>query len=74
MQQVSPKSRLVVTLLSFFLGELGVHRFYLGKFGTGIAMPLTVGGLGIWALIDFIMAVCGAMKDKDGLPIKNWET
>jgi TM2 domain-containing membrane protein YozV len=74
MQQISPKSRLVVTLLAFFLGGLGVHRFYLGKIGTGIAMILTAGGLGIWALVDFIMAVCGAMKDKEGLPIKNWET
>lgn len=55
MQQISPKSRLVVTLLAFFLGGLGVHRFYLGKIGTGIAMILTAGGLGIWALVDFIM-------------------
>jgi len=70
---VSEKSRLVVTLLSFFLGPLGIHRFYLGKFGTGILMLLTAGGLGVWALIDFIMAVAGAMKDKNGLPIKNWE-
>ena len=69
---VSNKSRLAVTLLSFFLGVLGVHRFYLSKIGTGILMLLTGGGFGIWALIDFIMAVSGAMKDKDGNPIKNW--
>ena len=74
MQQeyVSPKSRLAVALFAWFLGVLGIHRFYLGKIGTGIAMLLTAGGLGIWALIDFIMAVAGSMKDKDGLPIKNW--
>ena len=71
-EEVSPKSRLAVTLLAWFLGVLGVHRFYLGKIGTGIAMLLTVGGLGIWALVDFIMAVAGAMKDKEGRPIKNW--
>ncbi|GAI38125.1 unnamed protein product [marine sediment metagenome] len=72
MEEISPKSRLAVTLFAFFLGELGIHRFYLGKIGTGIAMLLTLGGLGIWALIDFIMAVAGAMKDTEGKPIKNW--
>ena len=72
MSEVSEKSRLAVTLLSFFLGGIGIHRFYLGKIGTGILMILTLGGVGIWALIDFIMAVSGAMKDKNGLPIKNW--
>lgn len=70
--EISPKSRLAVTLLAFFLGEFGVHRFYLGKIGTGILMILTIGGLGVWALIDFIMAVAGVMKDKEGNVIKNW--
>ncbi len=69
---VSSKSRLAVTLFAFFLGELGIHRFYLGKIGTAILMILTVGGLGIWCLVDFIMAVAGVMKDKEGKPIKNW--
>jgi len=71
-EEISPKSRLAVTLLAFFLGGLGIHRFYLGKIVTGILMLITVGGLGIWALVDFIMAVAGAMKDKEGRPIKNW--
>ncbi len=69
---VSPKSRLAVSLLAWFLGFWGIHRFYLGKIGTGILMILTLGGLGIWQLIDFIMAVAGAMKDKNGKPIKKW--
>ena len=69
---VSQKSRLAVTLLAFFLGEFGAHRFYLGKIGTAIAMLFTLGGLGIWALIDFIIAFSGSMKDKEGKPIKNW--
>jgi len=69
---VSPKSRLAVTLLAFFLGSLGVHRFYLGKIGTGILMLITLGALGVWTLIDFIMAVAGVMKDREGKPIKNW--
>ncbi len=69
---MSSKSRLAVTLFSFFLGGLGVHRFYLGKTGTGIAMLLTAGGAGIWALIDFIFAVSGKMKDKEGKLISTW--
>ena len=69
---ISPKSRLAVTLLAWFLGEFGAHRFYLGKIGTAIAMFFTLGGLGIWALIDFIYAVSGNMRDKEGKLIKNW--
>ena len=72
-EEISEKSRLTVTLLSFFLGGLGIHRFYLGKTGTGILMILTFGGLGVWALIDFIVAVSGTMKDKEGKVIKNWQ-
>lgn len=70
--EVSPKSRLVTSPLAWFLGMFGAHRFYLGKIGTAIAMLLTCGGFGIWQLVDFIFAVAGAMKDKEGRPIKNW--
>jgi TM2 domain-containing membrane protein YozV len=73
---ISPKSRLATTLLcilpAWIVGIAGIHRFYLGKIGTGIAMLLTLGGLGIWTLIDFIFAVSGNMKDKEGKLIKNW--
>jgi TM2 domain-containing membrane protein YozV len=73
---VSPKSRLTTTLLcilpSYFFGIAGIHRFYLGKIGTGILMLLTLGGLGIWTLIDFIYAVSGNMKDKEGKLIQTW--
>jgi len=69
---ISPKSRLAVTLFAWFLGNFGAHRFYLGKIGTAIAMLFTAGGVGIWALIDFIFAVSGKMKDKEGRLIKNW--
>jgi TM2 domain-containing membrane protein YozV len=68
--QKSAKGFVPAILLCFFFGVLGVHRFYVGKIGTGIAMILTFGGLGIWALVDFIMLVCGSFKDKQGLPIK----
>jgi len=71
-EQISEKSRLATTLLALFLGEFGAHRFYLGKIGTGVLMLITLGGLGIWALVDFIMAVSGLMKDKEGKVIKRW--
>lgn len=71
-QYISPKSRLAVTLLAWFLGVFGIHRFYVGKIGTGILMLLTLGGLGIWAFIDFIIAVIGDFKDSNNLPIKKW--
>ena len=72
-QDISPKSRLIVTLLAAFLGVLGIHRFYLGQIGLGILMLLTFGGCLIWALVDFILAVSGSMKDKDGKPITDWQ-
>jgi TM2 domain-containing membrane protein YozV len=52
--------------LAFFLCGLGVHLFYNGKTGTGILMIFTLGGLGIWALIDFIMILFGKFTKKDG--------
>ena len=66
----SEKGFVPTILLCFFLGGFGIHRFYAGKVGTGILMLLTLGGLGIWTIIDFIMIVCGNFTDKDGLPIK----
>ena len=67
----SEKAFVTTVLLCFFLGALGVHRFYVGKVGTGILQLLTFGGLGIWALIDFVMIVCGSFKDGQGLAIKS---
>jgi TM2 domain-containing membrane protein YozV len=69
---ISEKSRLATALLAWFLGQFGAHRFYLGKIGTAILMLFTMGGLGIWSIIDFIYAVTGSMKDKEGKLIKNW--
>ena len=65
----SDKNFVAALLLCFFLGFLGVHRFYVGKIGTGILQLITFGGFGIWALIDFIMIVIGKFTDKSGLPI-----
>ena len=62
----SDKSNTVALLLCFFLGFLGIHRFYVGKIGTGVLMILTLGGLGIWNLIDVIIIVMQKFTDSDG--------
>jgi TM2 domain-containing membrane protein YozV len=63
---ISDKSGLTAFLLCLFLGTLGIHRFYVGKIGTGILMLLTSGGLGIWYLYDLIIIVCNQFTDKNG--------
>jgi TM2 domain-containing membrane protein YozV len=66
----SQKEYTTALLLSFFLGALGVDRFYLGYSGLGVAKLLTGGGCGIWALIDFIMIAMRSLGDYQGLPLR----
>ena len=70
---VSPYSRLAALLFCIFLGWLGVHRFYVGKIGTGIVMLITIGGFGIWALVDFIMIVVGGFTDVEDRFVLDWQ-
>lgn len=65
----SKREWLTALLLSFFLGALGIDRFYLGYNGMGIGKLLTFGGCGIWALIDFILVAMKNVDDADGLPL-----
>ena len=60
------KSKMVALLLSIFLGELVIDRFYLGYIGLGILKLITAGGFGIWWLVDLILIATGKMKTKDG--------
>jgi hypothetical protein len=66
----SDKEWITAVLLSFFLGGLGVDRFYLGYTGIGVAKLLTLGGCGIWALIDFILIVMRSVPDSQGRPLR----
>src|ERR1035437_1585826 len=66
----SQKDWMVTLLISFFLGGLGIDRFYLGYTGLGILKLITCGGCGIWSLIDFIMIAIGSLNDADGLPLR----
>jgi TM2 domain-containing membrane protein YozV len=74
-KQISEKQKTTAILLAFFLGALGIHRFYVGKTGTGIIMlllTLTIVGVyisGIWATVDLVMIVCDKFKDGKGLII-----
>ncbi|CDN32338.1 hypothetical protein BN938_2266 [Mucinivorans hirudinis] len=67
---ISDKNGLVVLLLAWFLGVLGIHSFYVGKTGVGIAQLFTLGGCGIWVIIDIIMLVVGNYHDGDGKLVK----
>ena len=71
MAENSSKSWVATFLLCFFFGCLGVHRFYVGKIGTGILWLITGGWFGIGAFIDFFIILCGGFKDVNGLSIKN---
>ncbi len=71
-QPISPSSRLVAILLCWVVGIFGVHRFYVGKIGTGLAMLFTLGGLGIWVIIDLILIAVGSFRDKENRRLLNW--
>ena len=69
---VSDKKRLIALLLCFFIGCFGAHRFYVKKYGTAVLQLLTLGGLGIWMIVDLIFIACGSFADKEGKVLSNW--
>ncbi|WP_138756239.1 TM2 domain-containing protein [Paenibacillus sinopodophylli] len=62
----SSKSFIAALLFCLFLGGFSIHRFYVGKVGTAILQIITLGGLGIWLLIDLIMIIVGKFTDSEG--------
>ena len=67
----SEKSFAITFLLCLFVGFFAVHRFYTGKIGTGIIFIFTLGGLGIWWIVDYYMIIFGAFRDRDGLYVRH---
>ena len=70
--EVSKRSRGVAFLLSFFGGIFGLHRFYVDKPRTAIAMLFTFGGIGVWYLYDLVLIAAGEFRDSEDLPLRNW--
>lgn len=71
--EVSKRSRGVALLLAFFGGFFGLHRFYVEKPRSAIAMLLTFGGLGVWYLYDLVLIASGEFRDSEDLPLRHWE-
>ncbi|UOQ88045.1 Ltp family lipoprotein [Agromyces endophyticus] len=68
-----PKSFVATWLLSWLVGFWGIDRFYLGKVGTGLAKLFTLGGLGIWWLVDLILVLTGAQRDQQGFRLQGYQ-
>lgn len=66
----SDKDWLTTLLISFFLGQLGIDRFFLGYTTLGVLKLITCGGCGLWWLIDVILLATGGMTDADGRPLR----
>lgn len=62
----SDKSFVVTWVLAWLVGSYGVDRFYLGKIGTGVLKLLTLGGLGVWSLVDLVLVLTGSARDAQG--------
>lgn len=71
-EQVSPRSRAATLVFAVLGGFFGIHRFYVGKPVTGLLMPLTLGGFGLWWLVDAVLVGIGDFTDGDGRRILLW--
>jgi TM2 domain len=71
-EPISKRSRGVALALCAFAGFFGLHRFYVEKPKTALAMLFTLGGCGIWYLYDLVLLAVGEFRDSDDLPLRNW--
>jgi len=69
-KEFSEKSWGATLVFCILLGFIGFHRFYVGKAGTAILMLLTLGGFGIWILVDLVSIIINNFKDEDGKVVK----
>jgi TM2 domain-containing membrane protein YozV len=68
----SEKLALPAVILAFFFGVFGAHRFYVGRIPTALLQLFTLGGLGIWAMIDVILILFGEFRDREGHKLTRW--
>ena len=61
---------LIALILCILVGSLGVHRFYTGNIVTGVLMLITLGGCGVWTIIDLIMIAANTYRDGNGNTLK----
>ncbi|RPG41141.1 MAG: TM2 domain-containing protein [Gammaproteobacteria bacterium TMED236] len=68
------EKRILPTFLLFLIlsWPLGAHRFFLKRYSSAILFIITIGGCGIWWIVDFILIVTGSMKDDEGKLVKRW--
>ena len=71
-EEISGKKRSVALIMCVLYGWLGLHRFYVNKIGTALAMMFSLGGLGIWYFIDLVWIIAGTFEDKEGKVLHDW--
>src|SRR2546429_8247961 len=70
--EVSERSRAVALILQILGGPLGLHRFYVGRWQTGILMAITLGGMGLWWVYDLVILLAGGFPAPAARPAGEW--